>query len=107
MMDTTSAQNIRLSLPPSDNNPDISIGSTQLQASGDAVIDYIKLTTEYLWIAMIVLLFALLVWTGFKIMTQPWSESKGILKQWLWAAGIGLAIVLFSYTIVRLVINLL
>lgn len=58
---------------------------------------------------MIVLLFVLVVRMGFKLMTNEAGsdQAKTILKSGLTSAFTGIIVIMLSYTIVRLVINLL
>jgi hypothetical protein len=101
---------ITLTLPATDGNKDIILTwPTQVESQSDLITWYIQLVNKYLWFAMIVLLFVLLVWMGFKLMTnEAWSDDgKTILKNWLTSAWAGIIIIMLSYTIVRLVINIL
>lgn len=60
----SSVAGIRLTLPPSDNSPDIQVtGPTQVESNADLILNYIKILNDYLWIAMIVVAFAIVVWT--------------------------------------------
>lgn len=81
---------IRLTLPPSDGNKDIAVtGPTQVESNADLVINYIKLANDYLWFAMIVVAFAVLVWMGFKLLTNDAGsdEAKNVLKNGFQALG--------------------
>lgn len=107
---TTSVWAIILTLPPSDGNKDIVLPwPTQVESNADVVINYIKLANDYLRFAMIVVAFAVLVWMGFKLFTNEAGsdEAKNVMKNGFIALWSGIVIILFSYTIVRLVINLL
>ena len=60
---SSSVSAIRVVVPPSDGNPDITLaGPTQIESNPDIILNYIKLINEYLRIAMIVVSFAVLVW---------------------------------------------
>jgi len=100
---------IRLTLPSADGNRDIAVVSTQVESQSDLISWYIQLVNQYLWFAMIVLLFVLLVWMWFKLMTnEAWSDNaKKVLKDGILSAWAGIMIIMLSYTVVRLVINLL
>ena len=106
----SSTNAIRLTLPPSDGNRDIAVTwPTQVESNANLIYNYIKLVNDYLRIAMIVISFIVLVWMGFKLMTNEAGTdgAKEALKNGFTSLWIGLAIILFSYTVVRLVINLL
>lgn len=101
---------ITLTVPPSDGNQDIMVTwPTQVNAKADIITTYIQLVNKYLWFAMVVFLFALVVWMWFQIMTNEAGSdnAKKVLKNWLMSAGTGIGIILLSYTIVRIVVNLL
>lgn len=73
------------------------------------VNDILQWASEYLWFAMIVVAFALVIWIGFKLMTRTpdGEDATKIIKDGFIWLGVGVAIVLFSYVIVRLVVNIL
>lgn len=100
---------LRVVVPPSDGNQDIAVtGPTQIESNSDIVLNYIKLINEYLRIAMIVVSFGVLVWMGFKLFTNEAGTdgAKDVLKNWFTWLAAGIILILFSYTIVRLVINI-
>ncbi len=106
----SSVQAITLTLPSADGNRDIVLTwPTQVESQSDLIIWYIQLLNQYLWFAMIVLLFVLLVWIGFKLMTNEAGsdDAKKVLKDGILSAWAGVIIIMLSYTVVRLVINLL
>jgi hypothetical protein len=101
---------ITLTVPPTDGNQDIVLtGPTQIESQSDLITWYIQLVNQYLRFAMIVLLFVLLVWIWFKLMTNEAGSdnAKKVLKDWILSAWAGIILIMLSYTIVRLVINLL
>ncbi len=101
---------ITLTIPPSDGFQDIAVsGPQQIEGKTNLVYDYIQLATQYLWFSMIVICFVAVVYLWFKLMTNPaWSsEIKGVLKTTLTGVGIWLVVAMMSYTLVRLVINIL
>lgn len=101
---------ITLTVPPTDGNRDIILTwPTQVESQSDLITGYIQLINQYLWFAMIVLLFVLVVRMWFKLMTNEAGsdEAKTILKNWLISAWTGIMIIILSYTVVRLVINIL
>ena len=66
-----STQALRFTLPSNDGNPDISLpGSTQLNSNPAIVLDYVALANRYLWVAMVVVSFIVLIRIGFKLMTN-------------------------------------
>lgn len=107
---SSSVHAITLTLPSTDGNRDIILTwPTQVESQSDLITWYIQLVNQYLWFAMIVLLFVLLVWIWFKLMTNEAGsdDAKKILKDGILSAWAGIMIIMLSYTIVRLVINLL
>ena len=101
---------ITLTIPPSDGFQDIAvIGPQQVEGKTDLIYNYIQLANQYLWFAMIVICFVVVVRLWYKLMTNPAGsdEAKTALKKSIIAGGVGLAIIMISYTIVRLVINIL
>lgn len=105
----SSVSAITLQLPPTAWNEDIAMTwPTQVQAKEDLVYTYIQLANTYLWDIMILFLFVLIVWMGFKVMTNKagTDEAKTVMKNWLTAALTWILIILFSYVVVRLLINL-
>lgn len=105
----SSVSAITLQLPPTAWNEDIAMTwPTQVQGKEYLVYTYIQLANTYLWDIMILFLFALIVWMGFKVMTNKagTDEAKNVLKNWLMSAFTGILIILFSYVVVRLLINL-
>ena len=106
----SSVSAIRLTLPSTDGNRDIILTwPTQVEWKWDLIIGYVQLVNKYLWFAMIVLLFVLLVRIWFKLMTnEAWTDNaKKVLKDGILSAWAGILIIMLSYTVVRLVINLL
>lgn len=101
---------IKLSIPPSNGYEDIAVQWTQhLQSNGDLVYNYVQLANQYLWFSIIVICFAAVVRLWFKLMTNPpgSDDGKGVLKDTILGLGAGLIVAMISYTIVRLVINIL
>ena len=101
---------ITLTIPPSDGFQDIAvIGPQQVEGEADLVYNYIQLANQYLWFAMIVICFIVVIRLWYKLMTNPAGsdEAKTALKKSIITVGIGLATIMISYTIVRLVINIL
>lgn len=107
---SSSVSAITLTLPSTDGNRDIILTwPTQVESQSDLITWYIQLVNQYLWFAMIVLLFVLLVWIWFKLMTNEAGSdnAKKVLKDGILSAWAGIMIIMLSYTVVRLVINLL
>jgi hypothetical protein len=106
---STSVSAIRLTLPSADGNRDIAVVSTQVKSQSDLITWYIQLVNEYLWFGMIVFLFVLFVWIWFKLMTNEagTDDAKKVLRDGILSAWAGIMIIMLSYTVVRLVINLL
>lgn len=101
---------ITLTVPPTDGNRDIILTwPTQIESQSDLITGYIQLANQYLWFAMIIIVFVLVVRIWFKLMTNEAGSdnAKKVLKDAIMSAWTGIMIILLSYTIVRLVINLL
>ena len=101
---------IRISIPPSDGFKDIAvIGSQQLEGQGELVTNYIQSANSYLRFTITIVAFAALAYTWLQLMGNPlWSDNrKTALKNMIFGAWIALVIVMMSYTIVRIVINLI
>ena len=102
---------LRLSIPPSDGFRDIAVtGPQHIESNGDLVYNYIQLANQYLRASLALIAFIAVVYVGFKFLTSSASdrdEAKTALKNVLINAGVGILIVMMSYTIVRLIINIL
>lgn len=97
-----------LTLPGTHGSKDLNVPQTRVTSNADFVYRYIQLANEYLWFAMVVVAFAVFVWMGYKLITNEagTDSAKQTLKNGFVALSAGVVIVLFSYTVVRLVINL-
>ncbi len=101
---------ITLTLPSTDGNKDIILTwPTQVEGNSDLIYQYIQRANEYLRLAMVVLCFAVVVWMWFKVMTnETWTDdAKAVIRKWLIAMWAWLLLIMLSYTIVRIVINIL
>lgn len=100
---------IRVSVPPSDGFRDIAAnGSQHIESNAEVVYDYLQLINEYLWFSIAVIVFAAVGYAWYKFLTSTWGgdEAKTTLKNVVTGTGVGILVVVMSYTIVRLVINL-
>lgn len=106
----SSTEAIRLSIPPSDGFKDIAVQWPQhIDSNGDLVYNYIQLANQYLRFSIIIICFAALVWLWFKLITNQTGsdEGKTALKNTILWAGAGIVVAMISYTVVRLVLNLI
>lgn len=96
-------------VPPAWGNEDIAVtGPTRVQADEFTLFEFIKLINDYLRFAMWAIALGVLVYGGIKLITAQWDPEKmsSANKLLLWAA-VGIVIIIFSYAIVRLIVNLL
>ncbi len=101
---------ITLTLPATDGNKDIILTwPTQVEGNSDLIYAYIQRANEYLWFTMIVLCFAVVVRIWFKLITNEsgTDNAKEVLKKGLIAMWAWLLLIMLSYTVVRVVINIL
>jgi len=107
LVSSTSA--VVVEVPPARGNPDVAVTwPTRIQADESTVFSFIQLINDYLWFFMWAVAFWVLVYGGIKLITAQWDPEKmsSANRLLLWA-GIGIVIVIFSYAVVRLIINLL
>lgn len=98
-----------IQIPPIENvSPDINLGSTQVQADESTLFSFIQFINTYLWFFMGAVAMGVLVYGGFKLMTANGDSDKvAEATKLLIGAAIGIAVVLFSYAAVRMLINLI
>lgn len=107
---SSSVSAITLIIPPNNGSQDIAVTwPQQVEGNAELVYSYIQLANQYLRFFMVVLCFVALVYMWYKLMTNPaWSDDvKKVMKDTIIWIGIGLVIAMMSYTIVRLIINLI
>lgn len=95
-------------VPPAWGNRDIAVtGPTRIQADESTVFSFIQLINDYLRFFMGAVAFWVLVYGGIRLITAQWDPDKlSSANRLLLGAGIGIVIVIFSYAIVRLIVNL-
>jgi len=98
-----------IEVPPARWNQDIAVtGPTRVQADEFTLFEFIKLVNEYLWFIMWAILLAIFIYGWFILITAEWDAQKlSQANKILLGSGIGVLIVIFSYAIIRLIINLL
>lgn len=94
---------------PGDNitTRDTSIPSSTIQWDSEDIINLIKLINEYLWFSIASVCLAVAIYAGYQIIMSGWDKAKMQKGNdtLVWAL-IGIFISLFSYVLVRLVVNL-
>ena len=100
---------INVTTPPSDGYEDITITwPTRVDGEEKDLFALIQLINQYLWFTIWVVCFALFLYGGFKLITARGDEwgIKTAMNISM-GSGIGILISVFSYLLVRLVVNLL
>lgn len=105
----SSVSAVVVEVPPAWGNPDVAVtGPTRIQADEFTLFSFIQLINDYLRFFMGAIAFWVLIYGGIKLITAQWDPEKmSSANRLLLGAGIGIVIVIFSYAIVRLVVNLL
>lgn len=103
------ADGLQVILPSAGWNKDMQaiVRTGTVDSKWDDILWFINLANQYLWFILWVVAFWVLVYAGFKLITARWDE-KEMKKLWgtlMWIV-IGLFIAIFSYLIIRLVLNL-
>lgn len=95
-------------IPNSQWQEDVAVtGPTQIQWDESSFFQLIQRINQYLWFGLGVVCMGVLVFGGFKLMTASGDaeKMKQANKLLMWAL-IGILIVILSYAIIRLVLNL-
>lgn len=105
----SSASAVVVEVPPAWWNPDVAVtGPTRVQADEFTLFSFIQLINDYLRFFMGAIAFWVLIYWGIQLITaQGDAEKMSSANRLLLGAGIGIVIVIFSYAVVRLVVNLL
>lgn len=106
IFNTSSA--INLQIPDSHAQADLAVvGPTQIEANESDLFDLINLINDYLWFSIWLVCLWALVYGGIWLITSQWNDDKmkKANKILMWAL-IGILIAIFSYSIIRLVVNL-
>lgn len=105
----SAASAVVVEVPPAWGNRDIAVtGSTRIQADEFTVFSFIQLINDYLRFFMGAIAFGVLIYGGIKLITaQGDAEKMSSANRLLLGAGIGIVIVIFSYAVVRLIVNVL
>ncbi|HNG97796.1 MAG TPA: hypothetical protein PLW93_05980 [Candidatus Absconditabacterales bacterium] len=94
---------------PGDNitTRDTSIPSSTIQGDSEDIINLIKLINEYLWFSIASVCLAVAIYAGYQIIMSGGDKAKMQKgNDTLVGALIGIFISLFSYVLMRLVVNL-
>ncbi|MEI6425774.1 MAG: hypothetical protein WCO66_00300 [Candidatus Absconditabacteria bacterium] len=105
----TMAHAIVLSIPDPEGNADVSSITPSTQISGDesSFFSSIQMVNKYLWMGLGLVCMVLLVYAGIGLITANGNDAK--MKnstKTLIGSVIGIMICIFSYAVVRLVVNL-
>jgi hypothetical protein len=102
-------QAVVVEVPPAWGSNDVVVsGPTRVVADESTVFSFIQFINQYLWLALGVVALGVLVYGGFKLISSQgdgsaFDKARDLI---IWTV-IGIVIVILSYAIVRLVINLL
>jgi hypothetical protein len=106
----TIAHGIVIQIPDPEGNVDvgsITVWSTQIQGDESSFFDTIQMVNKYLWMSVGLVCMVLLVYAGIGLITANGDEAKTKnANKTLIGALIWIMICIFSYAVVRLVVNL-
>lgn len=106
----TIAHGIVIQVPDPEGNVDvgsITAWATQIQWDESSFFDTIQMVNKYLWMSVGLVCMVLLVYSGIGLITANGDEAKmKNANKTLIGALIGIMICIFSYAVVRLVVNL-
>ena len=104
---TFAMKDVVVLLPDSIWDKDVNIDYPQVESNESTIFWYIQRTNRYLWIAIIVVSMAVLLYAWIQLITAWWDKSK-VSKAWKLALSLVIAIfvAMLSYTLVNLVVNL-
>lgn len=95
---------------PGDNvtSRDVNVPRSTIEGDQDSIILLIQQINEYLWFSIGAVGIAVALYAGYQIIMSQWDKAK--MKkgnELLVGALVGIFIAVFSYVLVRLVVNLL
>lgn len=86
---------------------DANIPKDTIYGNSESIIDLIKQINDYLWFSIAAVCMAVALYAGYQIITSQWDKTKMQQgNQTLVGALIGIFIAVFSYVLVRLIVNL-
>ncbi len=96
-------------VPPARGNQDIAVtGPTRVQADEFTLFEFIQLINDYLRFTMGAIALGVFIYGGIKLITAQWDPEKlSSSHRLLLGAAVGIVIIIFSYAVVRLIINLM
>jgi len=105
----SSVSAVVVEVPPAWGNPDVAVtGPTRIQADEFTIFSFIQLINDYLRFFMGAVALGVLIYGGIKLITAQWDPEKmSSANRLILGAAIGIVIVIFSYAVVRLIVNLL
>lgn len=98
---------LELKLPSDKAGDDITM-TTTIRGNEDTLFKGINLVNDYLWWSFAVVCTALVIYGGYELITAH-GDKKALKKaQWIFiGTGVGVVIAMLSYTVVRLLTDLL
>lgn len=99
---------IEIQIPDDHAQADLAVvWSTQIEANESDLFDLINLINDYLWFSIWIICLWALVYGWIWLITAQWNDDKmkRANKILMWAL-IGILIAIFSYSVIRLVVNL-
>ncbi|MCX6824819.1 MAG: hypothetical protein NTY80_01215 [candidate division SR1 bacterium] len=100
---------IVVEVPPSQGQQDVIVtGPTLVQGSESTIFNIIQTINKYLWFSIGAICMGVLIFGGIKLITAQGDQAKmKEANKLLMGALIGILIAIFSYAIVRIIVNLL
>jgi len=100
---------IIVEVPSSQWQPDVLVtGPTQIQSDEWTLFETIQTINTYLWFSIWVICMGVLIFWWIKLITAQWDQAKmkeaNTLLMW---ALIWILIAMFSYAIIRIIVNIL
>lgn len=104
----SSSNAIEIQIPDDHAQADLAVvWPTQIEANESDLFDLINLINDYLWFSIWVICLWALIYGWIWLITAQWNDDKmkRANKILMWAL-IGILIAIFSYSVIRLVVNL-
>jgi len=86
---------------------DVNVPWATIEGDFKSIINLVKLINEYLWFSLGAVCMIVAIYAGYQIIMSKWDKAK--MKKGnevLVGAIVGIMIAIFSYVIIRLVVNL-
>lgn len=100
---------ISVSVPQQNDADDVIVsGPSVINTQETEIFETVQVVNRYLWFIIGAIAMWVMVYAGAKLMTSEWNaEEMTKANQMLLGAVIGIAIAIFSYAAVRIIVNLL